>query len=165
MMNTCADLVQWLSPEPLLQSPRYVATMARVGMSVPTYAYAANNPLRYTDPTGLEVQNNSPNSVVVKIDADPSNSQVVVLPPGETYGGTQDAVYTGSETVKTVDGTHAIVNPDGTVDVITTGAKQTVGQGVLGGRKTDEWVDKKKWPLGKDQRRRIGDADKGAVCR
>lgn len=67
--------------------------------------------------------------------------------------------------MKTVDGTHAIVNPDGTVEVIRAGAKQTVGQAMLGGRKTDDWLDKKKWPPGKDQRRRIGEADKSGVCR
>ncbi|MFZ5438956.1 MAG: RHS repeat-associated core domain-containing protein [Myxococcota bacterium] len=44
---------RYLSPEPLLQSPTYVRRMAQRGMSVPTYAYAANNPLRYVDSTGL----------------------------------------------------------------------------------------------------------------
>lgn len=43
----------YLSPEPLLQSSVYVRQMAQSGMSVPTYSYAANNPLRYVDATGL----------------------------------------------------------------------------------------------------------------
>lgn len=36
----------YLSPEPMLQSPAYIAAMAWQGMPVPTYAYALNNPLR-----------------------------------------------------------------------------------------------------------------------
>jgi hypothetical protein len=44
---------QYLSPEPLVQSPGYVTTMAASGLSVPTYAYAANNPLKYVDRNGL----------------------------------------------------------------------------------------------------------------
>ncbi len=44
---------RYLSPEPMLQSSMYVRRMAQRGRSVPTYAYAFNNPLRYTDRTGL----------------------------------------------------------------------------------------------------------------
>ena len=51
---------RYFSPEPLLQNPKYVKNMAKSGMSVPTYAYGLNNPLRYFDQDGLEVQNNSP---------------------------------------------------------------------------------------------------------
>ena len=38
-----------------LQSPMYVRQMAQGGMVVPTYSYAANNPLRYVDVDGLRV--------------------------------------------------------------------------------------------------------------
>ncbi|MBL8912036.1 MAG: hypothetical protein JNM17_15180 [Archangium sp.] len=47
------DLRKYLSPEPLTQSPVYLRRMAQAGLGVPTYAYAANNPLRYVDPNGL----------------------------------------------------------------------------------------------------------------
>ena len=47
---------QYLSPEPLLQKPRYVLSMAESGMSVPPYAYALNNPLSYTDDDGLRAK-------------------------------------------------------------------------------------------------------------
>ncbi|MFZ2874324.1 MAG: RHS repeat-associated core domain-containing protein, partial [Phycisphaerales bacterium] len=50
-----ADVGRYLSPEPLLQSPVYVRRMAQSGVQVPTYAYAANNPLRYVDPDGREL--------------------------------------------------------------------------------------------------------------
>lgn len=46
---------RYLSPEPLLQNPTYVRRMAQSGLSVPVYSYAANNPIRNTDPTGLYV--------------------------------------------------------------------------------------------------------------
>ena len=45
----------YLAPEPLLQSPAYVRRMAQGGVSVPTYAYGLNNPLRYGDPDGRKV--------------------------------------------------------------------------------------------------------------
>lgn len=44
---------RYLSPEPMLQMPAYVSLVAMGGRAVPTYAYAFNNPLRYTDKNGL----------------------------------------------------------------------------------------------------------------
>ncbi|ATB49360.1 RHS repeat-associated core domain-containing protein [Corallococcus macrosporus] len=47
---------RYLQPEPMLQSPNFVKGMASQGMSAPAYAYANNDPLHFTDPTGLEVR-------------------------------------------------------------------------------------------------------------
>lgn len=44
---------RYLSPEPMLQRPRWLRRAAKRGTSTPTYGYAYNNPLRYTDRTGL----------------------------------------------------------------------------------------------------------------
>lgn len=45
---------QYLSPEPMVQSPDYLARMAQNGYSVSTYAYALDNPLGYLDRDGLQ---------------------------------------------------------------------------------------------------------------
>ena len=45
----------YLSPEPMLQNPRWVASELGSGHQVPAYAYARNNPVAYSDPTGLYV--------------------------------------------------------------------------------------------------------------
>ena len=44
---------RYLSPEPLLQDPSVVSSRAEQGMSMPTYAYASNNPVINVDPDGL----------------------------------------------------------------------------------------------------------------
>ena len=47
---------QWgtyLSPDPLLVRPGYQSLMARAGHQTPSYAYAGNNPIKYSDPSGL----------------------------------------------------------------------------------------------------------------
>ena len=43
----------YLSPEPLLQDPKWAKEEAEDGFSTPAYSYARNNPVKYTDPTGL----------------------------------------------------------------------------------------------------------------
>lgn len=47
-----SGLSQYLSPEPLLQDPVLVKWRAQQGRSLPTYAYANNNPVRNVDPDG-----------------------------------------------------------------------------------------------------------------
>lgn len=43
----------YLSPEPLLQNPNWVASQLEMGRQVPAYAYALNNPIANVDRNGL----------------------------------------------------------------------------------------------------------------
>lgn len=47
------DAERYLSPEPLLQDPKYVEQELSGGHALAAYAYAGNNPIAYSDPTGL----------------------------------------------------------------------------------------------------------------
>lgn len=49
-----ANRGSYLSPEPLLQDPTWVASQLRSGQQVPTYSYALNNPIAHIDPNGLD---------------------------------------------------------------------------------------------------------------
>jgi RHS repeat-associated protein len=44
---------RYLSPEPLLQNPRWVVAQLQQGHQVSAYGYANNNPIVYVDPNGL----------------------------------------------------------------------------------------------------------------
>ncbi|WPB73038.1 RHS repeat-associated core domain-containing protein [Archangium violaceum] len=46
---------RYLQPEPLLEDPRFSVQFAQKGYGVLPYAYAGNNAIRYTDPTGREM--------------------------------------------------------------------------------------------------------------
>lgn len=46
-------LARYLSPEPLLEDPKWVRSELAAGHQVPTYSYARNNPVSNLDPTGL----------------------------------------------------------------------------------------------------------------
>lgn len=62
--NDCSDVcssryrgMDYLSTEPLLQDPTWVASELQSGQQVPTYSYARNNPVSLADPAGREAEN------------------------------------------------------------------------------------------------------------
>ena len=44
---------RYLAPDPILSSPGEIVRATAAGVSMPAYAYAGNNPIAFTDPTGL----------------------------------------------------------------------------------------------------------------
>ncbi|WP_193409895.1 RHS repeat-associated core domain-containing protein [Myxococcus hansupus] len=50
-----AAIGRYFGPDPMLQDPAYALNAAQRGMGVPAYAYAHNNPVYYTDPSGKAV--------------------------------------------------------------------------------------------------------------
>jgi hypothetical protein len=117
--------------------------MAQSGLSVPTYAYALNNPLRYVDRSGLDVTNNTDRPLWVK--PGPPDLPLVELPPGQTYAGDQDGFTDPTRPgrfYKTVNGVNACINTKGDIDWSTDAkspwwnqVKQLLGQLTLGGLK------------------------------
>ncbi|MEQ1737735.1 MAG: RHS repeat-associated core domain-containing protein, partial [Rhodoglobus sp.] len=71
---------RYLSPEPLLQRPGWVKREAEQGYATPTYAYARNNPVRHTDPTGLNsLMFGAPVYPNLPPDADPGQKWLCML--------------------------------------------------------------------------------------
>lgn len=79
------------------------------------YNYAANSPLNYLDPDGLDVVNGTDGPLVVLPEAD--GAKPYFLPPGDTHEGPQDGfAIPGAESVfKTSDRIDARVAADGSV--------------------------------------------------
>jgi RHS repeat-associated protein len=61
---------RYLSPEPMLQRPKWILAELRLGHQVPAYSYARNNPIVLTDPTGLVVPYCQRNPVECQRNAD-----------------------------------------------------------------------------------------------
>ncbi len=45
-------MTRYLSPEPMLEKPEVVRAALALGVQLPTYGYALNNPIRESDSTG-----------------------------------------------------------------------------------------------------------------
>lgn len=161
---------RYLSPEPMLQDPNWVARQASRGNPAPTYAYALNNPVRFTDPNGREVQNLSSSSVVVKLE---DGNSYIVLPPGETFHGPQDAVYSSDGSVYKTFGNGAdlgasvIVNANGSVTVfpnpgeaLPTAAANLAGPFSVG----DPFIKKHDWLPRSDAQSLIDHANRNSTC-
>ena len=131
-----------LSLEPLLRSPEYLRTMAHSGFVVPTYAYAANNPVHYVDRDGRDVTNGTNHTIWIKPER--NGEPAFPLGPGQTFVGQQDGFadpinFPGS-LFKTVRNMNATLKCDGTVSTSGGDLPETVGQFLLGGWHDGDWL-------------------------
>ncbi|WP_164011679.1 RHS repeat-associated core domain-containing protein [Pyxidicoccus trucidator] len=136
-----ANLGRYLAPEPKLMNAAAVVKQLGDGSGTPVYAYARGNPVRMTDPDGLDAINRSSDDAWVKPEGENSPYCVIAvngkatcgvsrdgttpvkLAPGEKYvspTGRQDGVSTSArpgEVFKTKDGIDATILPGGKVEV------------------------------------------------
>ncbi|WIG98663.1 hypothetical protein [Myxococcus sp. SDU36] len=56
MVSDDPSIGRYLQPEPMLQKPLYVALQVGLGRLMSTYAYAGNNPIIFSDSTGLDLE-------------------------------------------------------------------------------------------------------------
>jgi RHS repeat-associated protein len=105
------------------------------------FRYADGNPTNLFDPFGLEVVNNSPNTIWVKPEL---TGEAVPVAPGETYHDRQDGLALtddGKDWVfKTVDNIDAKVTQDGLVVTHGGSIQEKIGQLVKGGWKGRDWL-------------------------
>jgi hypothetical protein len=126
---------RYLSPEPVLQNPKLVKMSAIQGQSLPTYSYALNNPIRYTDPNGLWPFPWQPGKVCVSSSCKPNQTnacrdlpehspkqgdpgELKMLPAPGTCSDS-DGVYTDTGVLKIPNNCKCTVNCDanGTQDI------------------------------------------------
>lgn len=157
---------RYSASDPLLPSPAFFGeALKNTGRLPVAYSYANNAPLLLSDPTGLDVKNDSERPVFVKPDTDgkviirdkdgnerevdAKAGDSIELAAGETFVGGQDGVadpdMAGGKVFKTVDGVDATIQASGEVSVSfekLSGAaklKAMVGQAAIGGFKGEPW--------------------------
>lgn len=126
---------RYLSPDPILQNPKAVRMSVMQGQSLPTYSYALNNPMRYTDPNGLWPFPWQPGKLCVSSSCRPNQTnacrdlpetspkagdpgELKMLPSPGTCSDS-DAVYTDTGVLKIPNSCKCTVNCDanGTQDI------------------------------------------------
>jgi RHS repeat-associated protein len=87
------SLGRYLAPEPLLQKPRFAKNAASIGLTLPTYPYAYNNPIRYSDRNGKLACSNTYDCCVLRLGPEACGGAVVA---GAVIGGAAGATVGGA---------------------------------------------------------------------